>query len=89
VLYLQVQLELSGGMLDAFDADTPDRSFRVQGDEEAIPFRNDCFDIVVSNLSMHWVNDLPGCLTQVCVCARACFRFHSFAFMFSSHDSHF
>lgn len=61
-------------MLDAFDADTADRGFRVQADEEAIPFRDDTFDIVVSNLSMHWVNDLPGCLTQVRVVTAALLR---------------
>lgn len=60
-----VQTELSRGMLDAFDVDARDRGYRIQVDEEAIPFRDDSFDIVVSNLSMHWVNDLPGCLTQI------------------------
>mmetsp|Transcript_20950 Transcript_20950/g.54481 ORF Transcript_20950/g.54481 Transcript_20950/m.54481 type:complete len:351 (-) Transcript_20950:1089-2141(-) len=63
-----VQLELSGGLLSAFDADARDRGFRLQADEEALPFRADTFDIVVSNLSMHWVNDLPGCLTQIKNC---------------------
>ena len=52
-------------MLQAFDADARDRGYRVQVDEEAIPFRHNSFDLVVSNLALHWVNDLPGCLTQV------------------------
>lgn len=34
-------------------------------DEEALPFAADSFDLVVSNLALHWVNDLPGCLIQV------------------------
>jgi SAM-dependent methyltransferase len=34
-------------------------------DEECLPFRQDSLDAVVSNLSLHWVNDLPGALLQV------------------------
>jgi NADH dehydrogenase [ubiquinone] 1 alpha subcomplex assembly factor 5 len=34
-------------------------------DEECLPFGPDSFDLVVSNLSLHWVNDLPGALLQV------------------------
>lgn len=35
------------------------------GDEEVLPFGNGRFDLIVSNLSLHWVNDLPGALLQV------------------------
>jgi len=34
-------------------------------DEEALPFGLAAFDVVVSNLSLHWVNDLPGALSQI------------------------
>ena len=34
-------------------------------DEERLPFAPESFDLVLSNLSLHWVNDLPGCLLQV------------------------
>ena len=34
-------------------------------DEEAIPFASETFDLVMSVLSLHWVNDLPGTLTQI------------------------
>ena len=34
-------------------------------DEERLPFAPQSFDLVLSNLSLHWVNDLPGCLLQV------------------------
>lgn len=34
-------------------------------DEEALPFANGSFDLVVSALSLHWVNDLPGALIQI------------------------
>jgi SAM-dependent methyltransferase len=34
-------------------------------DEERLPFAPGSFDLVVSNLSLHWVNDLPGALIQI------------------------
>jgi NADH dehydrogenase [ubiquinone] 1 alpha subcomplex assembly factor 5 len=34
-------------------------------DEEFLPFAPESFDLVMSNLTLHWVNDLPGCLTQI------------------------
>ncbi len=37
----------------------------VAGDVEALPFRPGCFDLVVANLSLHWVTDLPGALIQL------------------------
>ncbi|CAH1262816.1 arginine-hydroxylase NDUFAF5, mitochondrial-like [Branchiostoma lanceolatum] len=36
-----------------------------QADEEFIPFKDSSLDLVMSCLSLHWVNDLPGCLRQV------------------------
>ncbi len=38
---------------------------RVAADEEALPFKDGSFDLIVSLLSLHWVNDLPGTLLQV------------------------
>lgn len=37
----------------------------IVADEEALPFAPESFDLVLSNLSLHWVNDLPGCLLQI------------------------
>lgn len=34
-------------------------------DEEFLPFAPESFDLIVSNLSLHWVNDLPGALLQI------------------------
>ncbi|MDO8607953.1 MAG: methyltransferase domain-containing protein [Phaeospirillum sp.] len=34
-------------------------------DEEWLPFAPASFDLVISNLSLHWVNDLPGTLLQI------------------------
>ncbi|XP_019828447.2 arginine-hydroxylase NDUFAF5, mitochondrial isoform X2 [Bos indicus] len=36
----------------------------VLADEEFLPFRENTFDLVVSSLSLHWVNDLPRALEQ-------------------------
>jgi SAM-dependent methyltransferase len=38
---------------------------RVVGDEEILPFRNESLDLIVSALSLHLVNDLPGALIQL------------------------
>jgi SAM-dependent methyltransferase len=38
---------------------------RVIADEEALPFAERSFDLVVSALALHWVNDLPGTLIQI------------------------
>jgi SAM-dependent methyltransferase len=37
----------------------------VAADEELLPFAPRSFDLVVANLSLHWVNDLPGALIQL------------------------
>jgi len=33
-------------------------------DEEDLPFESESFDLIISNLSLHWVNNLPGTLSQ-------------------------
>jgi SAM-dependent methyltransferase len=37
----------------------------VVADEEALPFAADSFDLVMSAMNLHWVNDLPGTLIQI------------------------
>ncbi|XP_069090206.1 arginine-hydroxylase NDUFAF5, mitochondrial isoform X2 [Pleurodeles waltl] len=37
----------------------------IIADEEFLPFKEDIFDLVVSNLSLHWVNDLPGAFREI------------------------
>ncbi|NKB19173.1 MAG: methyltransferase domain-containing protein [Alphaproteobacteria bacterium] len=34
------------------------------GDEEALPLAPACVDLIVSNLVLHWTNDVPGSLIQ-------------------------
>ncbi len=42
----------------------------LAADEEALPFAPETFDLVVSDLSLHWVNDLPGTLVQIRDCLK-------------------
>lgn len=37
----------------------------VVADEETLPFAPRSFDLVLSAMSLHWVNDLPGTLIQI------------------------
>ena len=63
-----VQCDLAPAMAteaaQAAQADTG--TLALAGDEEWLPFGEGTFDLVMSNLSLHWVNDLPGALVQVC-----------------------
>jgi SAM-dependent methyltransferase len=38
----------------------------VVAEEEALPFAAGRFDLVVATLGLHWTNDLPGALWQIC-----------------------
>lgn len=53
-----VTCEVSGAMAAAAPAPA------VVCDEEFLPFAPGSLDLIVSNLSLHWVNDLPGLLVQ-------------------------
>ena len=37
----------------------------VLADEETLPYDPATFDLVLSSLSLHWINDLPGVLSQI------------------------
>uniref|UniRef100_A0A7M4F2X1 Arginine-hydroxylase NDUFAF5, mitochondrial n=1 Tax=Crocodylus porosus TaxID=8502 RepID=A0A7M4F2X1_CROPO len=37
----------------------------IVADEEFLPFREDTFELVVSSLSLHWVNDLPRAFREI------------------------
>ncbi|MCW5751455.1 MAG: methyltransferase domain-containing protein [Alphaproteobacteria bacterium] len=54
-----VQSDLSAAMLRRA------RGARVVADEELLPFAPASFDLVLSGMSLHWVNDLPGALLQI------------------------
>uniref|UniRef100_H3BAF0 Arginine-hydroxylase NDUFAF5, mitochondrial n=1 Tax=Latimeria chalumnae TaxID=7897 RepID=H3BAF0_LATCH len=40
-------------------------TYSIVADEEFLPFKENTFDLVVSSLSLHWVNDLPGAFRQI------------------------
>jgi SAM-dependent methyltransferase len=46
-------------------AGSPACVLTLAADEEMLPFAPGCFDLVLSCLSLHWVNDLPGTLVQI------------------------
>jgi SAM-dependent methyltransferase len=46
-------------------APAPEGPLTVIADEEALPFRDQSLDLVVSALSLQFVNDLPGALVQI------------------------
>jgi NADH dehydrogenase [ubiquinone] 1 alpha subcomplex assembly factor 5 len=54
-----IACDISAAML----AQTP--GLKLVADEEALPFAPASFDLVVSAGSLHWINDLPGCLLQI------------------------
>ena len=57
---LLVEADLSQGMVSRAGGPS-----RLVADEEWLPLRPASLDLVVSALSLHWVNDLPGALVQV------------------------
>jgi len=59
-----------GGIETLVQSDATPASARAAGpsviaDEEALPFTPHSFDAVLSNLALHWTNDLPGALAQI------------------------
>lgn len=52
--------------LDAVaDRMSAETDWKVVADEEVLPFADGALDLVVSALSLHFVNDLPGALVQI------------------------
>jgi NADH dehydrogenase [ubiquinone] 1 alpha subcomplex assembly factor 5 len=58
-----IQADLSPAMAKLAREKT--RRGTVVADEEFLPFAEASLDLVLSNLSLHWVNDLPGALSQI------------------------
>jgi SAM-dependent methyltransferase len=56
---LVISADLSEAMLRLKDGPA------VAMDEEFLPFAENSFDLIVSNLSLHWINDLPGAFVQI------------------------
>ncbi len=62
---LLVQTDVSPAMTVRATARAGGRALHLTADEEALPFAPGSFDLALSNLSLHWVNDLPGALLQL------------------------
>ncbi|MEX1146952.1 MAG: methyltransferase domain-containing protein [Sphingomonadales bacterium] len=60
---LLVQTDLAADL--ASSGATPGPGLAVAADEEALPFAPQAFNLAVSVLGLHWVNDLPGTLLQI------------------------
>ncbi|PPC88548.1 MAG: SAM-dependent methyltransferase [Hyphomicrobium sp.] len=64
-------LRTTGKIKHIVDTDSADRVLArsdgpiVRADEEALPFAAESLDLIVSGLSLHLVNDLPGSLVQI------------------------
>lgn len=58
--FLAGQLRAAG-----IDTVTADERTSICIDIEALPFAAGSFDLVVSSLALHWINDLPGTLLQL------------------------
>jgi len=66
---LLYQSDMSQGMLDrCTEQEVP--TVTLVADEEDLPFEDCKFDAVLSSLSLHWVNDLPGVLRKVMSCLK-------------------
>jgi NADH dehydrogenase [ubiquinone] 1 alpha subcomplex assembly factor 5 len=42
----------------------PERAAFVVADEESLPLQPESCDLIISSMSLHWINDLPGALAQ-------------------------
>lgn len=57
----KITADISSGLLNKRFYST---DLRVQCDEESLPFCSNSFDVVVSNLHMHWTNDISYALSN-------------------------
>ncbi|XP_046848240.1 arginine-hydroxylase NDUFAF5, mitochondrial-like [Xenia sp. Carnegie-2017] len=60
-----VQCDMSEEMLKRSFTNTDISTKKLVIDEEFLPFWEGTFDAILSSLSLHWVNDLPGVFRQV------------------------
>ncbi|NXM04870.1 NDUF5 hydroxylase, partial [Tyrannus savana] len=59
-----IQVDVAENALkSAVETEIP--TVKVVADEEFLPFKENTFDLVVSSLSLHWVNDLPKAFKEI------------------------
>lgn len=60
---------ISGSSSDSNGSDRsgrrPIQSYKIQHEMETIPFLENSFDLVLSSINLHWVNNLPFILAQI------------------------
>ncbi|XP_062912208.1 arginine-hydroxylase NDUFAF5, mitochondrial isoform X2 [Mobula hypostoma] len=56
---------IAGYLTKKCPVETEIPTYRVIADEEFLPFQENTFDLILSSLSLHWVNDLPGAFKQI------------------------
>lgn len=57
--------DISPTMLEQAQGSPGLRISKIEMDEENLEFQDNSLDLVVSSLSLHWVNDLSGCFQNV------------------------
>jgi malonyl-CoA O-methyltransferase len=62
--------DLSEAMLAQVDKKQIPQACCLQGDIDNLPFAENSFDLIFSNLVMQWSADLPGCLQQLKKCLK-------------------
>jgi len=70
-----LQCDSSQKMLDLCESGSVGgvEALTLLADEEALPLATASQDLILSNLALHWVNDVPGPLSLcVCVCVCGC-----------------
>ncbi|XP_078261786.1 arginine-hydroxylase NDUFAF5, mitochondrial isoform X1 [Rhinoraja longicauda] len=58
------QIDVAENVLK-YPIETEIPTYHILADEEFLPFQENTFDLIVSSLSLHWVNDLPGAFKQI------------------------
>ncbi|XP_055380823.1 arginine-hydroxylase NDUFAF5, mitochondrial [Condylostylus longicornis] len=62
--------DTSSKMLEQAESTPGLKITKLEMDEEKLDFEENSIDIIMSNLSLHWVNDLPGCFSKVLRCLK-------------------
>ena len=65
ILHADISWEMMRTLVNSPRAQGILRNTCVVADEELLPFASASFDVILSNLSLHWTNDLPGALAQL------------------------
>lgn len=62
--------DMSASMVDKVETNEGIVLEKLVTDEEEFELQPNSLDLVVSSLSLHWVNNLPGCLSRIINCLK-------------------